>query len=253
MPYAINQGIRIHYQIEGDGPPLVLQHGLFWRVAGWYRYGYVDALKDNHRLILIDARGHGASDKPHEGAAYTLPQHVGDITAVLDAQDIPWAHFWGYSMGGWFGFGMAKYAPERHGALIIGGAHPYAGKMPPASRPDGSDPEAFLDAFVSRAGIDRAVFTAEQQAEILDNDFLALAARLQDRPDIGDVLPSITKPSFLYVGEADGNLPGVQDCVQQIPDATLVTIPGLTHPETFYRADLVLPHVLEFLQSLHRD
>ena len=41
MPYAINQGVRIHYQIEGDGPPLVLQHGLFWRVAGWYRYGYV--------------------------------------------------------------------------------------------------------------------------------------------------------------------------------------------------------------------
>ena len=253
MPYAINQGTRIHYQIEGDGPPLVLLHGLFWRVAGWYRYGYVDALKDNHRLILIDARGHGASDKPHDGAAYTLPQHVGDITAVLDALDIPRAHLWGYSLGGWFGFGMAKYAPERHGALIIGGAHPYARKIPPDDRTDGSDPEAFLDAFASRAGIDRGIFTIEQQAEILDNDFFAFAASLQDRPDIGDVLPSITNPCFLYVGEADGYLPGVQECVQRISDATLVAISGLTHPEAFYRADQVLPHVLKFLRSLPQD
>ncbi len=253
MPYAINQGVRIHYQVEGDGPPLVLQHGLFWRVAGWYRYGYVDALKDSYRLILIDARGHGASNKPHDGAAYNLDQHVGDITSVLDALDIPRANFWGYSMGGWFGFGMAKYAPERLGALLNGGAHPYARKMPSAGRPDGTDPEAFLDAFVSRSGLDRTVFTVEQQAEIFDNDFLALAASQQDRPDLGDMLPSISKPCFLYVGEADGNLPGVQKCAQQIPGAALVTISGLTHPEAFYRADQVLPHVLEFLQSLTRD
>ena len=57
MPYAINQGIRIHYQVEGEGPPLVLQHGLFWSMKGWSRVGYVDALRTNYRLILIDARG----------------------------------------------------------------------------------------------------------------------------------------------------------------------------------------------------
>ena len=118
MPFAVNQGNRIHYQVEGKGPPLVLLHGIFWRVAGWYRYGYVDALKDKYRLILIDALGHGGSDKSHDGTAYTLPRHVGDITAVLDALEVPQAHVWGYSMGGWFGFGMAKYARDRHGALL---------------------------------------------------------------------------------------------------------------------------------------
>ena len=39
-------------------------------VGFWYRYGYADALKDSYRLILIDARGHGASDKPHDGGAH---------------------------------------------------------------------------------------------------------------------------------------------------------------------------------------
>ena len=89
MPYAINQGIRIHYQVEGSGPPLVLQHGFFWSVEGWYRVGYVDALRTSYRLILVDARGHGASDKPHDDAAYSLPQHVADIVAVLDALYLP--------------------------------------------------------------------------------------------------------------------------------------------------------------------
>ncbi len=57
MAYAINRGVRIHYQVEGDGAPLVLQHGLFWSVESWSRVGYVDALKPYYRLIMIDAEG----------------------------------------------------------------------------------------------------------------------------------------------------------------------------------------------------
>ena len=251
MPYANNQGVRIHYQVEGEGPPLVLQHGLFWSVEGWSRAGYVDALKSDHQLILVDARGHGASDKPHDPAAYALPMHVGDVVAVLDALDLRAAHFWGYSMGGWFGFGMAKYAPERVWALIIGGAHPYERRLPSSSRPDGSDPEAFVEAFLKRMEVDRATLSAEKEAEFFDNDFHALAAAQQDRPSLEDILPTMTMPCLLYVGEADSsNFPQVQACVQRIPNVTLVSLPGLNHPEAFYRADVVLPHTMKFLQAV---
>ena len=65
MPYANNHGIRLHYQVEGAGPPLVLQHGFSDSLESWYEMGYVTPLKQDYRLILIDARGHGASDKPH--------------------------------------------------------------------------------------------------------------------------------------------------------------------------------------------
>jgi len=64
MPYADNQGVRIHYQIEGLGHPLVLQHGFTESIEDWYECGYVDALRRDYRLILVDARGHGKSDKP---------------------------------------------------------------------------------------------------------------------------------------------------------------------------------------------
>ena len=108
MPYVNSHGVRIHYQTEGDGPPLVLQHGFTDSLDGWYEYGYVPALQHHYRLILLDARGHGGSEKPHESAAYEARLFVADILAVLDDLHIPKAHFWGYSMGGRIGFATAS-------------------------------------------------------------------------------------------------------------------------------------------------
>ena len=122
MPNAGNQGVRIHYRVEGAGQPLVLQHGYTQNLEHWYQCGYVDALKAQYRLILIDARGHGASDKPHERPAYAWPAGAMDVLAVLDALGIHRALFWGYSMGGAIGFGALTIAPERFVALIAGGA-----------------------------------------------------------------------------------------------------------------------------------
>ena len=131
MSYANNGGVRIHFEVEGEGPALVLQHGFTESVQDWYEAGYVEALKSDYRLILIDARGHGASDKPHDPDAYALNRRVADVVAVLDALKIAKALFWGYSMGGWIGFGTAKYSQERFRALVIGGQHPYARSMEP--------------------------------------------------------------------------------------------------------------------------
>jgi pimeloyl-ACP methyl ester carboxylesterase len=129
MPYANNQRVRIYYQTEGEGLPLVLQHWSLTTMDSWYEYGYVSALKKNFRLILLDARGHGGSDKPHRPEAYELKKRVEDIEAVLDDRGTAQADFFGYSMGGWIGFGAARYATERFRSLIIGEQHPYAQEM----------------------------------------------------------------------------------------------------------------------------
>jgi pimeloyl-ACP methyl ester carboxylesterase len=78
--------------------------------------GYVEALRPDYQLILVDARGHGASDKPHEPAAYALSLRVSDIVAVLDALHLSTAHFWGYSMGAvdwvWHGEVCTRTSPR---------------------------------------------------------------------------------------------------------------------------------------------
>ncbi|MBI2317729.1 MAG: alpha/beta fold hydrolase [Betaproteobacteria bacterium] len=251
MPYANNQGVRIHYRVEGSGPPLVLQHGFTWSMESWSRSGYVQALKPRYRLILVDARGHGASDKPRDPEAYSLALRVGDVVAVLDALGVPSALYWGYSMGGWIGWGMAKYAPERLQGLIIGAAHPFERRLPPSDRRDGSDPKAFVEALFRRLGADFATLPAEKQAEFFDdNDFPALAASQLDRLPLEDILATMRMPCFLYSGEADGVLAQMPECVRRMPNVTFAVLPGLNHFEAFYRADIVLPAVMNFLRGL---
>src|SRR3954447_26749762 len=74
MPYASNDGVRIYYEREGSGPPLVLHHGFTRSLEGWRDNGYADVLNTEYELILMDARGHGRSDKPHDPAAYAPEQ-----------------------------------------------------------------------------------------------------------------------------------------------------------------------------------
>ena len=100
MPYAYNDGTRIHYRVIGEGPSLVMQHGFTSSLDHWFEYGYTCKLDDDYRLILIDARGHGLSDKPHTVESYKLEHRVQDVLSVLDQQDIQTANFHGYSMGG---------------------------------------------------------------------------------------------------------------------------------------------------------
>lgn len=53
MPYVENSGVRIHYHVEGEGPPLVLQHGLTSSPQNGYAYGFVEELQKDYRLILV--------------------------------------------------------------------------------------------------------------------------------------------------------------------------------------------------------
>jgi pimeloyl-ACP methyl ester carboxylesterase len=228
----------------------VLQHGFTGNLNRWYSFGYVDALKSNYQLILVDARGHGASDKPHDPAAYALPLRVGDVLAVLDALNLDKAHYWGYSMGGWIGFGMAKYAAQRVQSLVIGGAHPYEQHLPASSRLDGSDPEAFLAALFRRLGINPATLPPSVRQEMLANDFRALAAAQQDRPSLEDTLPTMTMPCCLYAGDADPLYAKVRECAQHIPGAILFAMAGLDHGGGFREAGVALPHVAKFLHSI---
>jgi pimeloyl-ACP methyl ester carboxylesterase len=253
MPYADNGSVRIHYEVEGEGPPLVLQHGFSESVVDWYETGYVKALKPDYRLILIDARGHGDSDKPHDPEAYLLNRRVGDVTAVLDALDIATAVYWGYSMGGWIGFGMANYAKERVRALVIGGQHPYSRSLVALRQLVQRGIAQGSGAFV--AGMEE-IFgpeSAERKERLLSADLKAYLALVQDRPGLDDILPTMLMPCCLYAGEVDPIYPEVEECSRHIPLATFFSLPGLNHCDAYTRSELVLPRVTGFFKALDKS
>lgn len=244
MPFASNQGTRIHYETAGEGPVLVLHHGTMGSGPDWQEFGYVDGLKDLRRVVLIDARGHGRSDKPHDPAAYDLRLRAADVVAVLDDLGVKRADFLGYSMGGWIGFGLARHFPERFNAFIIGGAHPYAENTQAIRDRMPADPAAFAAGLEKTYG---ALLTPARRARLLANDLVALRALTQDRDDIADVLPTMKVPSLLFVGELDPRLAQARQATSEMPNATFLSLPGCDHVGTTRRTDVILPRIRSFL------
>src|SRR3954451_12425364 len=121
MPFVKHRGQRIHYAIEGEGPLIVLQHGLLMNGECWKQGGIVGALADRYRVVCVDSLGHGGSDKPSDTALYDQAQRAGDIVAVLDDLGCERAHLVGHSMGAWLAVGVAKHHPQRLSSLVLGG------------------------------------------------------------------------------------------------------------------------------------
>ena len=252
MPYVDSSGVSIHYHVEGDGPPLVLQHGLTSSLENWYAYGFVEELQKDYRLIMVDARSHGRSGKPHDPKDYDLKLRVNDVLAVMDDLGVTKAHYMGYSMGGRIGFGIVLHALDRFHSLIIGGmsANTANSDVPPQDR-----------ILLLRQGMAQYVADAEtkegpmesgRKERLLANDPEALiAATTAPRGTDGleEILPRINIPCLLYCGEADGFFPGAKEASQIIPDAAFASFAGLNHGQTSRAAEQVLPDVTKFLKE----
>ncbi len=153
MPYASNQGVNIYYEVYGQGQPLMLVHGGTSDMSLWTGFGYVDMLKEQYMVILMDLRGHGKSDKLYEPNQYEYRLMTSDVIAVLDDLAIDKAHYWGWSMGGYIAFALAKHYPQRVHSLIIGGTVPYSNEEYQAAHPD--EPDELLEVF--QRGVEEGV------------------------------------------------------------------------------------------------
>ena len=108
-------GIRIHCEIEGEGPWLVLSHSLACNLAMWDEQ--VAALRGRFKVLGFDTRGHGGTDAP--AGAYTLEQLADDLEALLDSLGIAQCSFMGLSMGGMIGMTHALKYPGRLERLVL--------------------------------------------------------------------------------------------------------------------------------------
>src|SRR3954462_1227480 len=110
-------GVKIHYEVYGRGPPLLLTHGYSSTSAMWE--GQIEALSKHHQLVLWDMRGHGQSDYPGDPAAYSEALTVGDMAALLDEVGADTAIVGGLSLGGYMSLAFYRAHPRRVRALLI--------------------------------------------------------------------------------------------------------------------------------------
>ena len=269
MPYVTNQGIRIYYEVEGSGPALVLAHGITASLEDWREVGWIEALRDRYQLVLVDARGHGRSDKPHEPDAYRQIHQALDHVAVLNDVGVEKAHFLGFSMGGIVCLAAGIHAPERCLSLMMGGIQPFARDerqplpnlptpKPFAGMPDGDNP---IIQLLSQGGEAWAAFfeanmevSANMKKRLLANDFAAVIARfaaIYER-DLSSYLAPVQMPCLIYVGEDEPAYGGAKQLASLLPDAEFVAFPDLNHFEMLTQLDVVLPEILHFLSKVGR-
>jgi len=108
MNIASLDGTRITFDLVGTGQPILLLHGFSHDRTIWTRTGWVERLRSEFRVVALDLRGCGESDKPSAADAYSLEAHIADIDAVLLELHIERPMVWGWSFGATLALHLAK-------------------------------------------------------------------------------------------------------------------------------------------------
>ncbi|HXC78314.1 MAG TPA: alpha/beta fold hydrolase [Candidatus Acidoferrum sp.] len=222
-----SDGVRLHFELHGPeaGVPIVLVHGF----ASDYQLNWVGTrwqetlTTAGFRVIGLDCRGHGSSDKPHDPAAYALEIMAADVGRLLDHLEIEIANYLGYSMGGKIGVQAMLDFPQRLDRVVLGGV-------------------GWGGAFRAATQIAKAMRGGPFESPVAEtfynfakarpsNDLEALAACIlgpQPQPDTA-ALAAIKNPVLVVVGAQDDIAYGVDRLVESIPTAKLITIAGRNH------------------------
>ena len=215
MRHATNRGCRIAFEVSGEGPPVLLQHGLFSGRATWQANGFVAALAAEFTLVTVDSLGHGDSDKPAEPAAYRRDARADDLAAVLDVLRLERAHLVGYSMGGWIAAGFAARHPRRLLSVTIGGWDPVGG------RAAGADFETVLAGVRARAPQLAAWIRAECEPGLR-----ACWNALSDVAGAEAALADCRVPVLLWAGREDPCHDAARALAARLPSARFCSVPG---------------------------
>ncbi|HEV3202998.1 MAG TPA: alpha/beta hydrolase [Gemmataceae bacterium] len=216
-----SDGVKIHYLVLGRGIPVVLIHGYSGSAEGnWFANGVAGALAKKHRVVALDERGHGLSDKPHDPAMYG-ERLWKDVIELMDHLALDRAHIHGYSMGGGITATLLAQHPERFITASFGGSGipemdpQWVAKLPQDK--EGTDPQE-----------------AEARQKLQANPHRDQKALEAVRQGMGSARRSIdlTKvkiPVLAINGEFDRPLAKTQRMQRELKHFASVVLPGKSH------------------------
>ena len=224
-----------------SGSPVLLLHGGLGNSDYWGKL--IPALAGNHKVIVMDSRGHGRSTRDAQPYSYDLM--ASDVLGLMDFLGIVKADIVGWSDGGIIGLDIAMNHPDRIGKLFAFGANStLAGPQGRVrQQPDISPP------IIERAGKEYAQLS---QTPTEYDDFLnqvggdvGLAAELVRRP----IAPGSRRPSMIADGEHDEAIrrEHTEELAREVPGAELLILPGVSHFAMLQDPALFNQAVVDFL------
>jgi pimeloyl-ACP methyl ester carboxylesterase len=224
-----HDGVEIAFLDEGQGEPIVLVHGFASnKEVNWVAPGWVGTLtRAGRRVIALDNRGHGASTKLYDPAAYDSAIMAGDVAALIAHLGVPRADVMGYSMGARIAAFLALFHPDRVRSAVLGGLgirlvegvglpDTIALALEAPSLADVSDPTGYM-------------FRAFAQQTKSDLRALAACLRGSRQTLTREEAGRIAVPVLIGVGSED-RIAGSPDALAVlIPGAQALVIPGRDH------------------------
>lgn len=230
--FTTSDGIKIHYMTLGRGTPVVLIHGYTGSAEGnWFRNGVAELLAKDHRVVAIDCRNHGRSDKPTPRS----PGEAKDVIEMMDHLKIAKAHIHGYSMGGAITARLLAEHPERFITASFGGSgiretDEALAEQAAALDPEGRDPqedEASRNLRI-RAAMDNGA-TQEEAEKLVAQPPNPAARPSITRTPLQIDLKKVTVPVLAINGEFDRPYSKTQRMWRELNDFTNVILPGKSH------------------------
>jgi non-heme chloroperoxidase len=259
----VEPGVEIYAQDLGSGPPVVLIAGFGLSHPVWDAE-VRELLLAGHRVICIDLRGTGRSDKPAGG--YDIPRLTTDVSTVLDALEVQNATVVGWSFGGQTAFNLAAASPRHVRRLVL-----LCSNAVRASRSDafpfGGPAEKLIRALQRGERANRIAarrktiasgFAAEPDPDVVD--FL-ISVQLQMPSwaavacyesylltDLTELIPQVTIPVLQILGDRDVVTPpeGAQWLADRLADARIVALEGCGHYPMFEAGPALRDALVEF-------
>lgn len=254
--YAQVNGLRMYYEIHGNGAPLLLLHGAFNAISTWGPI--LETLAQHHQVIAVEFQGHGHTadiDRP-----FRYEQFADDVAGVMAHLDIAQADVVGYSMGGNTALQLAMRHPDRVRKLVAisasyraDGPYPELSALIETLTPEmfaGSPPET---AYFEAAPNPDAWPLLFDKMKALEADEFAWA---------DDEVGAIAAPTLVIIGDSDTVRPehalalfrllggGVPGDLVGLPPSQLAIVPGATHVSLVVeRSEFWLPMVETFLDA----
>jgi pimeloyl-ACP methyl ester carboxylesterase len=254
-------GVRLKYELVGDGPPLLLHLGAGCDSELWQAAGLLEPLARDYRCILFDHRGHGQSDRPVGKAAYHIDRFAADVVTLLDHLGLERVAVWAYSNAIAVALKLAEQDPNRLirliGSGVIGQATSEAELATRVSAAVAEYREYGWEKLIAGFAEDEGEAPVWMQERIRATDLEPVIgwseARLDWNWSAWEALGRVAAPTLFLVGELEDPDDTMLEAARRMPEGRRVRIPGKGHINGFLDHQFVLPHVQAFLAYTNAD
>lgn len=253
--YAPVNGIKVYYEVYGDGAPIVLLHGAFMTIdMNWGQL--IPELSKTRKVIAIELQGHGRS--PLADRKYTFPNLAGDVAGVMDYLKVDSADVAGYSMGGSVAYQFAIQYPKRLKKLvIISSTYKTTGWLPEVTSAFNAFKPEFFTNTPLQVGYDAVAPDKTKWTNFLEQMFVFIRTPF----DMGDAnIAKITSPVLIISGDNDGLDKielvktykllggGIAADMGQMPRSQLAIVPSQSHVSVMMQTSTILNYLNGFLK-----